>query len=402
MGRIACPTMLAATAYAIVQEMAHPSPGPSDDFAHINQVLRAGGPEAGFAYLAKRAREDKNYPLLFEIRLMQKRRELGLPLILTEPLGDLPKPKQDAYEQGTVEAAREVGALFLADGEIERAWPYFRAIGEVKPVAKALEKIASDDANDGVLQIAYFDRVAPRKGFELILEKHGICRAITCFHQYPQPEGREESAGLLVRRLCSDLAASIKRTIEQNEPGAPETDDIAQLIEGRDWLFEGSAYYIDTSHVASVVQLSPNLEDPETLRLVLGLTEYGRRLAPMYQFPGQPPFENVYEDYGAYIKTVLGIDIEEGLSHFQQKVESAGPQTAPDAAMALVNLLARLERYEEAVDVSLAYLADLDARDLSCPPVVHLCQMSGDLQRLQEIARQRGDLLSFAAAALQD
>lgn len=382
--------------------MAQASTGPSDDFAHINQVLRAGGPEAGFAYLAKRAREDKNYPLLFEIRLMQKRRELGLPLILTEPLGDLPKPKQEAYEQGTVEAAREVGALFLADGEIERAWPYFRAIGEVKPVANALEEIAAGDANDGVLQIAYFDRVSPRKGFELILEKHGICRAITCFHQYPQPEGREESAGLLVRRLCSDLADSIRRTIEKNEGSAPDTDDIAQLIEGRDWLFEGSAYYIDTSHVASVVQLSPDLEDPETLRRILGLTEYGRRLAPMYQFPGRPPFENVYEDYAAYIKTVLGIEVEEGIEHFRRKVDNAGPERAPDAAMALVNLLTRLERYEEAIDVSLTQLADFDARDLSCPPVLHLCQMAGDLGRLQEIARQKGDLLSFTAAALQD
>lgn len=390
-----------SAAYAIVQEMAHPSPGPSDDFAHINQVLRTGGPEAGFAYLAKRAREDKNYPLLFEIRLMQKRRELGLPLILTEPLGDLPKPKQEAYEHGTVEAAREVGALFLADGEIERAWPYFRAIGEVKPVAKALEKIDPDGANDGVLQIAYFDRVAPRKGFELILEKHGICRAITCFHQYPQPEGREESAGLLVRRLCADLGDSIRRTIEQNEESAPAGDDIAQLIEGRDWLFEGSAYYIDTSHVASVVQLSANLEEPETLRLILGLTEYGRRLAPMYQFPGQPPFENVYEDYAAYIKTVLGIEVEEGIEHFRRKVEKASPERAPDAAMTLVNLLARLERYEEAIDVSTEHLAEFDARDLSCPPAVHLCQMAGNLSRLQELARKKGDLLSFAAAALQ-
>lgn len=382
--------------------MAQPSPGPSDDFAHINQVLRAGGPEAGFAYLAKRAREDKNYPLLFEIRLMQKRRELGLPLILAEPLGDLPKPKQEAYEQATVEAAREVGALFLGDGEIERAWPYFRAIGEVKPVAKALEKIDPDDANDGVLQIAYFDRVSPRKGFELILEKHGICRAITCFHQYPQADGREESAGLLVRRLCSDLADSLRRTIEQNEKSAPETDDIERLIEGREWLFEGSAYYIDTSHVASVVQLSPNLEDPETLRLILGLTEYGRRLAPMYQFPGQPPFENVYEDYGIYIRTVLGIEVEEGIEHFTRKVKNASHDRVPDAAMALVNLLTRLERYEEAVDVSLAHLADLDVRDLSCPPVLHLCQMAGNLGRLQQIARQKGDLLSFTAAALQD
>lgn len=367
----------------------------------MDNVLRVGGPEAGFAYLAQRARDDKNYPLLFEIRLMQKRRELGLPLILTEPLGDLPKPKQQAYEQGTIEAAREVGALFLADGEIERAWPYFRAIGEVGPVAKAIEGTAPDAASDGVLQIAYFDRVAPRKGFELILEKHGICRAITCFGQYPQPEGREESAALLVRRLCADLGASLKRAIEQYAGVTPETDSIPQLIEGRDWLFEGNAYYIDTSHVASVVQLSPNLENPETLRLIYGLTEYGRRLAPMYQFPGQPPFENVYEDYGAYIKTVLGIDADEGIEHFRNKVATASPEKAPDAAMALVNLLTRLERYDEAIDISIEHLADFDPRDLSCPPVLHLCQMSGDIARLQEIARQRGDLLSFAAAALQ-
>jgi hypothetical protein len=381
--------------------MAHPSPRADDEFTHMDHVLRVGGPEAGFAYLAERAREEKNYPLLFEIRLMQKRRELGLPLILTEPLGDLPKSKQQPYESATIDAAREVGALFLADGEIERAWPYFRAIGEVNPVAKAIENTAPDDASDGVLQIAYFDRVAPRKGFELILEKHGICRAITCFGQYPLPEGREESAALLVRRLCADLAASLKRAIEQYAGAAPETDSIPMLIEGRDWLFEGSAYYIDTSHVASVVQLSPNLENPETLRLIHGLTEYGRRLAPMYQFPGQPPFENVYEDYAAYIKTVLGIDVDEGIEHFRRKVENAGPEKAPDAAMILVNLLARLERYEEAVDVSLEHLAGIDPRELSCPPAVHLCQMSGDMARLQEIARQRGDLLSFAAAALQ-
>jgi len=367
----------------------------------MDNVLRVGGPEAGFAYLAKRAREDKNYPLLFEIRLMQKRRELGLPLILTEPLGDIPKPKEQAYEHATIEAAREVGGLFLADGAIERAWPYFRAIGEVGPVAKAIENTAPDDASDGLLQIAFFDRVAPRKGFELILEKHGICRAITCFGQYPQPDGREESAALLVRRLCADLAASLKRAIEQYEGATPETESVPELIEGRDWLFEGNAYYIDTSHVASVVQLSPNLENPETLRLILGITAYGRRLAPMYQFPGQPPFENVYEDYAAYLKTVLGIEADEGIEHFRRKLECASPERTPDVAMVLVNLLTRLERYDEAIDVSLERLAEFDARDLSCPPVLHLCQMSGDLARLQEIARQRGDLLSFAAAALQ-
>jgi hypothetical protein len=387
--------------------MAQPAALSDDEFSQIEQVLRAGGPEAGFAFLAQRAREDKNYPLLFEIRLMQKRRELGLPLILVEPLGDLPKPKQQAYGQATVEAAREVGGLFLADGQIERAFPYFRAIGEVGPVARAIERCDSGQASDGVLQIAFFDRVAPYRGFELILERHGVCRAITCFSQYQESEGREECAALLVRRLCSDIAASLKRAIEQYEGSEPQTDSIAELVtiaelvNGRDWLFEGNACYTDTSHVASVVQLSPTLESPETLRMILGLTEYGRRLATMFQFPGRAPFENLYEDHAIYLRCVLGLEVEEGIEHFRRKVEESSPETAPEAAMALVNLLTRLERYEEAIEISLQYLADFDSQELSCAPVLHLCQMAGDMARLREIARQRGDLVSFAAAAVQ-
>jgi hypothetical protein len=121
----------------------------------------------------------------------------------------------------------------------------------------------------------------------------------------------------------------------------------------------------------------------------------------MYQFRGQPPFDNIYEDHAVYIRCVLGLEVEEGVEHFRRKVEESGPETEPDAAMALVNLLSRLQRYEEAIEVSLKYLAELDSQELSCSPVLHLCQMSGDMTRLREIARQRGDLVSFTAAAVQ-
>ena len=102
----------------------------NDAFDLVEQTLRSGGSEAGFDFLVRRFREEKNYPLLFEARLMKKRHELGLPLIQTEPLADLPNDARRAYEEGNLEAAREVGSLFLADGKIPLAWPYFRAIGE--------------------------------------------------------------------------------------------------------------------------------------------------------------------------------------------------------------------------------------------------------------------------------
>ena len=38
---------------------------------------------------------------------------------------------------------------------------------------------------------------------------------------------------------------------------------------------------------------------------------------------------------------------------------------------------------------------------LACPTVPQLCQMAGEYRRLMSLARQQGDLLSFAAAALQ-
>ena len=44
-------------------------------FDLMDETLRASGPEAGFDLLAKQVLEQKNYPLLFEVRLLQKRHE---------------------------------------------------------------------------------------------------------------------------------------------------------------------------------------------------------------------------------------------------------------------------------------------------------------------------------------
>jgi hypothetical protein len=335
---------------------------------------------------------------------MKKRLELGLPLIQTESAAAFPEPARRAYEQAMMEAARETGSLFLAAGNIARAWPYFRAIGEPDPVRKAIDALPSSAAEeiiDPVIPIAFQEGVHPVKGLELILGRYGMCRAITSFGMYAVPEGREECIHLLVSSLYSELASNLARAIEAHEGRTPLAATVSGLIDGRDWLFGEYDYYVDTSHLSSVIQYCPDLTRRDTLLLVRELCGYGCRLSRQFQFAGQPPFEDPFLDYGMYVQALLGEDVETALAHFREKVLSADPDdVGPYPAETLVKLLVRLNRFEEAVDISVRCLRSYP--ESTCPSALQLCHMAGDHARLRELARERGDILSyFAAAAVQ-
>ena len=376
-----------------------------DVFDQVRQALDSGDVDGGFELAIERFRREGSYPLIFEARLMRKRLELGMPLIQTEPWRNLSPEVQESYERATVEAAREVGALFLDDGQISRAWPYFRALGEKDAIRRAIEACEAEqagDALDGIIEVAYHEQVCPRKGFEMILKHYGTCRAITNFSQYPVEEGRADCAHLLAENVYSELLGNIKYAIRQKEGAEPSGNDLGVIVSDRDWLFEGNAYYLDTSHVSSLVQMATSIERADTLELLLGLAEYGRRLGDMYQFPGNPPFERVFDDYCMYIRAVIGLDVENGLAHFRRKIETCDPNMAGTApAQLLVNLLVKVDRPGEAAEVALEHLTEADPQFLTCPNALQLCQMAGDYTRLAEVSRQRRDLLSFAAATMQ-
>ena len=370
-------------------------------FDLIDQALRTGGPQAGFDLLAQKALDDKNYPLLFEVRLMKKRHELGLPLIQVDESAAMPPESRRDYDKAFMDAAREVGGLFLADGNIPRAWPYFRAIGETSPVAAAIDKFDSPEGIEPIIEIAYMERVSPYKGFQMILSNYGICRAITSFGQYPAREGRDDSLRLLVRTLHSELVENLKRVIAKNEDQAPDTHSVPELMAGRDWLFEGHSYYVDTSHLTAVVRFSLDLNDRETLGLAIELAEHGTHLGSMFQERSDPPFENFYVDHGVYLKALRGDDVDGAVAHFRQKVEACDvSETGTAPAQILVGLLARLDRYQEAIEISLGYLSEVNPSDLACPSVMQLCFQAGDYGRLRALARERGDLLNYTAQAL--
>ncbi|HEV8037591.1 MAG TPA: hypothetical protein VGP62_01925 [Bryobacteraceae bacterium] len=366
-------------------------------FDLIERAVCVGGVESGFDLLAQKLREDKNYPLLFEVRVIEQRHKMGLPPLRVDGVDDIPSQHRDAYEEALAEAAREVGSLFLSDGDIPRAWPYFRAIGERELVCAAIEKLES--AEDGVIQIALEERVHPRKGLELLLGRYGICRAITYFEQYADRDTREQCIILLVRTLHRELVESLQRAIAKRQGTAlPHVPGVAELIAGREWLFGDLDYYVDTSHLVAVIRFALDLADPQALRLAIELCEYGKHLSTQFKYRADPPFEDVYVDHAAYLSALAGDNVDACIQHFLAKVRTSDLNSMP--AQVLVALLTRLKRYQEAIDISLEYLSQTGGEQLVCPTIPQLCQLAGDYARLKQLARERGDLLSFMAATL--
>ncbi len=381
-----------------------------DSFIQLEHVLQSGGVDAAFDEVVDRFRRDKQYRRVFDARLMKKRLELNLPLVSQPTLDELPKDVQQAYQDAYVQAAREVGGLFLADGNLVRASPYFRAVGNVEPLVAALEAFDEGDANTpesqerlgATIQLAFQEGVHPRKGFELILKHYGLCRAITMFSAYPDTSGREVSLQLLVRTLHDELATNISRAITAVEGAPPEGTSIASLIAGREWLFENNAQHTDSSHLVSLLKLSGDLDDKDTLRLAIAIADYGTHLGTMFQYTDDPPFDNVYEDRGIYLRALAGESVDAAVRHFEEKAARFNPAafgTGP--AETLVALLIRLERYKDAIDVSRRYLSDIPPGDLSCPSLPELCQMAGDFNQLKDVTRQQADPLGYLAALIQ-
>jgi hypothetical protein len=356
----------------------------------FEQIAR--DPDAAFDLLAAKFLAEKQYARLFETRLMHRRRELGISLIHNGGLDEIPAGQRPAYEEAFINAAREAGGLFLADGDIPRAWSYFRAIGEPAPVAAAIEHATVGEDAQALIEIAFHEGVHRERGFALVLEHFGTCRAITYFQQFPRGPGRTESLHLLVRTLHRELLESLRRTIVQNEGQAPPATRARELIAGRDWLFGEFSYYVDTSHVLSILGFSLELEDREMLDLALDIAEYGQHLSHQFHYRGEPPFEG-YQDYIVYLGALLGLDVDTAVAHFQQKATAGdADNTAP--AQAAIGLLLKLGRYAEAIAASLEYFKDGD------PALFQMCQAAGDFERLAGLARERDDLLAFTAAMI--
>jgi hypothetical protein len=383
-------------------------------FDDLQHTFDAEGAEAAARRLCERLRENKDYASLFYALLMRKRQQLGVSPIPTGPASELPENAHADYEEAIRQAGQHVGGLYLQAGQLPQAWAYFRMLNEPEPVRQALEAYQPKEDEDlqALVQIAFYEGVHPRKGFDWILNRFGLCNAITTLssQELPHPpEVRQACIQALVRALYAELRDRLIAEIERHDEKPPAEASappntrgvVRQLIAGRDWLFEEDFYHIDISHLSSVVQMSMHLTPSAELELAREMCEYGQRLSGRFQNPGDPPFEDQYRAIGLYLAILAGDNVEEGLDYFRTQAEQADPETVGTyPAQVLVNLLLKLNRAPEALAVARKYLASVDNRQLSCPSIVELCQQVGDFRTLAEVSREQGDPVHFLAGLL--
>jgi hypothetical protein len=385
------------------------TPTPADDSAlydQLRQLVTTAGAEAAIEALLQRLRASRDYGKLFYALLMKKRVEMGVPAFPTSGVADMTPAHQEEYEAAIRDACREVGRLFLEAQNLPAAFEYLRMIGEEKAVAEALETYVPGDDVDlqPLIEIAFHHGLHPKRGFDLVLDRYGICSAITFlsggFSPQHSSDVKDHCIGRLVHALHDQLWERLRATVEHQQGFPPSAKTIPELIEGRDWLFADDAYHVDISHLSSVVQMSIDLTHESDLRAARELCAYGKRLSPNLQYSGHAPFDAVYTDVDRYLAALLGEDVESAIEHFRDKINADADGPDPLSAAVLVKLLLRLNRPKEALAIAQEYLALEDERGLPCPGPVELAQRLGDYETLALIARRRNDPVHFVAALI--
>ena len=370
------------------------------------QQIPAGDAKALFERVAAQLKQDKDYHKLFDSRLMQRKYELGLPLVKPASLGDVPEALRKTVEETYITAAREAGELFLAAGDIPAAWMYYQVIREPKPVADAIEALPNtlDHSKvEEILQIALYQGVHPVKGIQLMLKAHGTCSTITAFDQATSnlaPEQRQSCAKAMVRSLYNDLTESVQSSVQKRMAFLPPGGSLRELMSGRDWLFEGGNYHIDVSHLNSVVRFARTIEPPaEEIDLALQLAEYGSQLDSQLQYGGEAPFDDFYAAHVKFFRVLLDKGRADALQYFQDRLDQEpDEQDKPFLAYVLVDLLMRSQQLDPAVTLAAKYLSNIntDAR----VSFAELCQKAGRIDVWKQVTREQNDLLGYTAAIL--
>ena len=380
-----------------------------ESFAQIDEVSRSGGAAAAVDRLLQMLRDQQEYHRLFDALLLQKKLEMGLPLSRPTSFDDVPEEQQESFKQYYVVTAREIGRMLLAADDIPQAWIYFRTIGENDEIARAIDAVEAgrdaDEQTEELIQIALYEGANPVKGLELMLNTHGTCNTITALDQgFKQltPADRKRAAAMLVNTLYEDLSHTLRSEIEQRMPMLPPGTSIRELITGRDWLFAEGNYHIDVSHLHAVVRFSRSLE-PDDAELIKAteLAEYGSKLDQQFQYAGDPPFDDFYAASVEFFKVISGDGRDEALAYFRKKLESQPePEDKQLIAYVMVDLLVRCGQCDKAIDLAEEYLQNID--ESSGFSFAELCEQAGRMDTLRKVAREKGDLVGYTAALLQE
>lgn len=350
---------------------------------------------------------EKDFHRLFDAKLIRVRRQLGLPLSQPTSLENVPQKHEQAFRDAYVNAAREVGTLFLENGQLGDAWAYFRTIGESDAIKAAIDGISvprePDEAFDEIMNVALYEGAHISRGLEFLLKTHGTCNTVTAFSQLQQqmtPEERRTSGAMMVRTIYEDLQQTLRRDVESRMPILSPNASIRELITGRDWLFAEGNYHIDVSHLHSTVGFARSLEaeDPE-LAMAIELCEYGSMLASQLQYPGDVPFDEYYKAHSFFLKTIAGEDQDAGISYFLKRLKDEPDE--PDQqliAFVLLDLANRVGRAQEVLAETATMVSRME--DPNGFSFTKMCIDMGLAETLEQAAKANDDVLAFTIAKL--
>jgi tetratricopeptide (TPR) repeat protein len=346
---------------------------------------------------------------LFELRLLEERRRLGLALDRRTPIDEIEEPLRSQLEAAYLAACREVGELLLEAGRLREAWMYLRPAGDKLAMRRRLSHVTAEgEQADGLIELALFEGIDPERGYAWLLGRQGTCSGITTLDGLEQQLSVAEvraCAAVLVRHVHNELLGNLRGHLHRLVGAAPPQLGIRDLLAQHPELQAGGDYHLDPSHLTSAMRYARMLTDPALTAKALEMAEYGARLPADLQYPGEPPFEDVYQAHGLLLRATLGRDVDEALEYFGSRArgerESHGAETPSTAAVeAYLVLLARTGRFDEA----LAAYRELTepGRDLSryAPTLLELAEASGAWEQHAEICRERNDVLGFTAGVL--
>jgi hypothetical protein len=364
-------------------------------------------PDELFRDVAQRLVAAGEFHRLFDLRLIQERRRLGLPLDRRTPIDDVEEPLRSQLEAGYLAACREVGELLLEAGRLREAWMYLRPAGDKLALRQRLSQVVLDDERaDELVELALFETIDPERGYAWLLGRNGTCNAITTLDGLSPQLGLADlraCAAVLVRHVYRELHGNLRGHLNRLKGEAPTSLNVLELIDQHPELLADGSYHLDVSHLASTMRYARLLTEPSLVTKALEMAEYGSRLPKELQYAGEAPFEDQFPTHRLLLAATLGRNVDEALAYFQGRASASAVRSEQDNTTAVETYLILLTRVGRSGDALAAYAELVDkGRELSphAPTLLELAVASGNWELYDQICQDRDDMIAYAAGVL--
>lgn len=372
-------------------------------FDEIDQA--ADDPRRMFEIVTRQLVEAGELHGLFDLRLIQRRHELGLPPTTRALPTALSDELTSKLEHAYLDACREVGRLFLERSDPVSAWRYYRPTGERKPIRDWLARAVPDeDKADQLIELALHEGIDPERGYAWLVARRGTCQAISeleAMQALLPIDDQKACAAVLVRQLHTELISNLLSHLQQRGESVGEANSAQSLLTTWPQLTEDGHFHVDTSHLATTVRFARLLTEPTILEKVLDLAEYGLQLSDDYHYPGEPPFEKLYSSHRLLFRATLGYGVEEALEYFGNRAHQSTDDLQNTVSIeTYLILLQRTGNSKRALDEYTSLVPKDCELSAHAPDLLTLAQETDCWQQYFDICQSRNDIVGFTLGKL--